>query len=85
MKYESILRFSVDLFSVDRLQSNSFVKKFQLSIHLRVKELSPYIVVVKMVCEYSPVQSFCINGMDVTNRLKVRVKADWKFIIEKIL
>ena len=37
----------VDLFNVDRLQFNVLVKKFQLSIHLRVKELSPYFVVAK--------------------------------------
>ena len=30
-------------------------------------------------------RAFCINEMDVTNELKVRVKADRKFIIEKIL
>ena len=47
MKYESILRFSIGLFNVDRLQFNYFVKKFQLSTHLRVQELSPYFVVAK--------------------------------------
>ena len=40
MKYVNILRFSVDLFNVDRLQFNFCVKRFQLSIHLQVKELS---------------------------------------------
>ena len=47
MKYESNLRFSVDLFNVDRLKLNAFVNKFQLSIHLRVNEFSPYFVVAK--------------------------------------
>ena len=42
MTYGCILRLSIDLFNVDRLQLNYFVNKFQLSIHLGVKELSPY-------------------------------------------
>ena len=32
----------------------------------------------------SQIRALCINGKDVTNGLKVRVKAHWKFIIEKI-
>ena len=86
MQYVIILRFGVDLFNVDRLQLNYFEDKFQLSIHLRLKELSPYLCSYKKgYLNTAQFRAFCINGMDVTNGLKVRVKTEWKFIIETIM
>ena len=77
MKPESILRFSIDLFNVDRLQLNFFVNKFQLSIHLQVKELSPYFVVVKKGMWIQP-------SSDPFVLMEWMSLMDWKYELKQI-
>ena len=72
MKYETILRFSIGLFNVERLQLNFYIKEIPTINTLTSERIEP----IFCGCKKGYVNTaqfivFCINGMDVTNGLKV--------------
>ena len=72
MQYVIILRFSIDLLNVDRLQLNSFERKIPtINTFTSERIKSIFCSCKKGYVNTAQFRAFCNNGMDVTNGLKV--------------